>query len=85
MAKMNKGFLKALSDLSGFMDTYQEWHAFVHGWSEIMCPWRPFRHTMKQEIADEVSGEFHYYMFGRAVGFFCLVGFIVVVVKTLRG
>jgi hypothetical protein len=60
------GFLKGLN-LSAFMDVYQEWHAFVEGFCEVMCPW-PARHRLSGELLTDLQGDHHYYAFGRVVG-----------------
>lgn len=60
-----------------FMDTPQEWHSWVIGLSEVICPWRPmltkFGLTAPQKELRYVKKEWHYYMFGRASGVFVLV------------
>lgn len=53
--------------LATLMDTYQEWHAFVVGLSEVLCPW-PTRHKPSPENEKDIADEYHYYMWGRAVG-----------------
>jgi len=68
-----KGFLKGI-DPRYFLDCYQEWHAFVNGWAEVIAPWPPFRKVMSEELAKEISGEYHYYMFGRAMGILTWIG-----------
>ena len=63
---MNKGFFGWL-DLRNFFDIYQEWHAFVEGFCEVLCPW-PARHKLSGKLLDDLRGDHHYYMFGRAIG-----------------
>ena len=53
--------------LSTFMDTIEEWHAFVDGLCEALCPWPP-RHKPSPENQKAIEDEYHYYMWGRAVG-----------------
>jgi hypothetical protein len=60
------GFLKGINP-SAFIDTYQEWHAFVEGFCEVLCPW-PSRYQLSQELLKELRAEHHYYAFGRALG-----------------
>jgi hypothetical protein len=59
-----KGFLKGL-EFRHFLDTPEEWHAFVNGFCEVLCPWPPRCHCERSEA---ISGEYHYYLFGRAIG-----------------
>ena len=49
--------------LREFISTAEEWHATVVGFCEMFPPW-PSRYKL-----DYVTEEFHYYMFGRTVGF----------------
>jgi hypothetical protein len=60
------GFLKGIR-LSAFLDCYQEWHALVEGFSEVLCPW-PARHQLSGELLTDLRKDHHYYMFGRALG-----------------
>lgn len=62
----DKGFLKGLN-IHGFMDVYQEWHAFVEGFCEVLCPWRA-KYEPSEELLNDLKGDHHYYMFGRAIG-----------------
>jgi len=61
-----KRFLGGLN-IHAFMDVYQEWHAFVEGFCEVLCPW-PARYNNADSCPDCLKGEYHYYMFGRAIG-----------------
>jgi hypothetical protein len=63
---MGNGFFSWFH-LSNFMDTHQEWHAFVEGLCEVLCPW-PARHKLTGDLMTDLNGEHHYYAFGRAVG-----------------
>jgi len=58
--------------LSTFMDTVEEWHAFVDGLCEALCPW-PARHKPSAENQKAIEDEYHYYMWGRAVGILVLI------------
>lgn len=63
------------------MNTGDEKHAFVIGWSEVICFWRP-RYGMPVMYKNPLNDEFHYYIAGRAFGvltwlsFACLAGII---------
>lgn len=57
-------FLKGIR-FSTFLSTYDEWHAFVNGFCEVLCPWPPRCHCERSEA---ISSEYHYYLFGRAMG-----------------
>jgi hypothetical protein len=62
----DRGFLKGIR-LSAFLDCYQEWHALVEGFCEVLCPWPP-RTQPTQETQQTLNSEYHYYVFGRALG-----------------
>jgi hypothetical protein len=62
----DRGFLKGIR-FSAFMDVYQEWHAFVEGFCEVLCPW-PARYQPNEELLNDLKGDHHYYAFGRALG-----------------
>jgi hypothetical protein len=53
--------------LSAFLDCYQEWHAFVEGFCEVLCPW-PARYKPSRRLLNDLKADHHYYAFGRAVG-----------------
>ena len=59
-------FLKGIKP-STFLSTHQEWHAFVIGFCEVLCPW-PAKHELSEKLLDDLKGDHHYYMFGRAIG-----------------
>ena len=61
-----KGFLKGL-EIRHFLDTHQEWHALVIGFCEVLCPW-PARYQPSEKLLNDLKGEHHYYVFGRAMG-----------------
>jgi len=72
----DKGFLKGIR-LTAFLDCYQEWHAFVQGFCEVLCPWpprvrlrapSPVQDATGDSLLQEIKDEHHYYMFGRALG-----------------
>lgn len=62
-----RGFLAGI-DPRTFIDTHAEWHAFVQGFCEVLCPWPPRHKAMKPELLFEICNEHHYYMWGRAAG-----------------
>ena len=62
----DRGFLKGIK-LPAFLDCYQEWHAFVEGFSEVLCPW-PAKYKLSGKLLDDLRNEHHYYMFGRVLG-----------------
>jgi len=57
------------------MDTYQEWHAFVNGFCEVVCPWSTRYNPSKENVKD-IANEFHYYQFGRVLGVLAWIGLI---------
>ena len=76
------GFLGGIH-LGTFLSTHGEWHSLVNGWCEVMCPWPPYRKIMSKALAEELAGEYHYYQAGRALGFVCLVLFIVGIIRVV--
>jgi len=60
-------FLKGIRP-STFLSTHQEWHAFVNGFCEVLCPWPPRRKHMHADLQKEIKAEYHYYQSGRAIG-----------------
>lgn len=63
-----------------FMNTWDEWHAFVVGWGEVVCPWVP-RFSVPTPFY--LEPEYHYYLFGRAIGSFTFVGIFVAIWRLL--
>ena len=70
-------------NIKEFMNTYQEWHAFVEGFCETFCFWRA-NYEPSKELLKHLKSEHHYYVFGRVVGFISVVGLALLVVKILR-
>jgi hypothetical protein len=66
MKNSDRGFLKGIRP-SAFLDCYQEWHAMVEGFCEVLCPW-PARHMLSGQLLEDLKKDHHYYMFGRALG-----------------
>jgi len=60
-------FLKGVKP-STFLSTHEEWHAFVIGFCEVLCPWPPRHKSIHKELRKQIASEYHYYMFGRAIG-----------------
>jgi len=58
--------------LNNVMNTPEEWHAFVVGFCEALCPWHA-RVWMSGDRLNELLAEYHYYMAGRGLGFVALV------------
>lgn len=61
-----KKFLEGLA-FATFIDTYEEWHALVEGFCEVLCPW-PAKYQPIDKLLMELKEEHHYYMWGRALG-----------------
>ena len=59
-------------DIHEFLNTVEEWHSFAIGFCEILCPWRPQVRAVGKDL-DYIQGEYHYYLFGRALGFVALM------------
>ena len=78
---MKRGFFGWL-DLRNFFDIYQEWHAFVEGFCEVLCPW-PARYQPSEELLNDLKGEHHYYVFGRASGVIAWLIIAVVIKEVL--
>jgi hypothetical protein len=56
-----------------FLNTWDEWHALVIGFFEVLCPWPPRWGAMSEELGKALQTEHHYYRTGRALGFICLL------------
>lgn len=59
-----------------FMDTCEEWHAFVIGFGDGVA----FTRTVTWEMA-EIGGEPHYYKWGVAMGRFAIIGFVAAMLR----
>ena len=59
-------FLKGIKP-STFLSTHEEWHAFVEGLCEVLCPW-PAKYQLSGKLLNELREDHHYYVFGRALG-----------------
>jgi len=54
------------------MITSDELHAFVIGFCEVLCPWKP-RKPLGVATPNPLEGEYHYYLAGRAIGLVTLI------------
>ena len=61
-----------------FMNTPEEWHAFVIGWGDGVA----FTTTEWQKV-EEIKGEGQYYKFGLALGRFSIFGFMAGMIKVV--
>lgn len=66
-----------------FLSTPEEWHAFVIGFFESFCPWKP-RLLICASSREELKGEYHYYMAGRALGFVALLLVLTLIAKLIK-
>jgi len=53
-------------NLKELFSTSEEWHVFLIGFFEILCPWPPRIPVSNPQ--SPVSAEYHYYLGGRASG-----------------
>ena len=62
-------FLRQTFGKEGLFSSGQEGHAFLIGICEVICPWKP---RWDMPVDYQANGnpleEYHYYMFGRAMG-----------------
>ena len=72
-----------LSWLHTFMDTFDEFHAFVLGWCEAIYP---FKHRIKipNQVKRIIEGEYWYYTFGLAIGSLTWVGIIISAIMIIK-
>jgi hypothetical protein len=57
-----------LPPVKEFMNTTEEFHAFVVGFFEVLCPFPAKRPIISKELAEAIQSEYHYYLFGRGIG-----------------
>ena len=69
--------------LQELLNTPEEWHALVIGAAEVVCPWPPLHRILTWQYADNLRKEYHYYVTGRALGFFILIGVAAIIKKVL--
>jgi len=65
------------------LSTPEEWHAFLIGFFEVLCPWRP-RIPILLPSYQTVSGEYHYYLAGRGFGFPVLLLILIGLAKLFK-
>jgi len=53
--------------LKELFSTSEEWHAFLIGFFEVLCPWSE-RYPMNEDYFFHIEDEHHYYLGGRASG-----------------
>jgi len=63
--------------------TPDERHAFLIGFSEVLCPWKP-RIPMTGRCPFPREKEYHYYAFGRGVGFISLLLILVGIITLFK-
>jgi len=63
-------------------DTYEEWHAFIIGFCEVLCPW-PASFKINRSVKKSLAPEYHYYAAGRGCGLVALLGVIILAKKLL--
>jgi hypothetical protein len=51
-----------------FMNTTDEFHAFIVGFFEVLCPWPANRRHCEERSDEAISEEYHYYLGGRGAG-----------------
>ena len=68
MKKILKAFFDWF-DPDNFMDTYQEWHAFVEGFAEGFTLFTFPHFAPSQQCLKDIKDEHHYFVAGRAFGF----------------
>ena len=61
----SRTFFKGINHKQHF-STSGEWHAFLIGFFEVLCPWPPKIPVPSPQ--SPVSTEYHYYLGGRASG-----------------
>ena len=66
-----------------FLDTFQEWHALVIGFFEVLCPWKP-QCPCHCERSEAISSEYHYYLTGRGFGFIALLLILIALAKLTK-
>jgi len=67
-----------LPPLKEFLSTTEEFHAFIIGFFEVLCPWPPRVRIPSPSTgggkgegdnpSEAISEEYHYYLFGRGAG-----------------
>jgi len=65
------------------LSTPEEWHALVIGFFEVLCPW-PAQYMVLPAETSPVTGEEHYYLAGRGLGFIALLLILTVFAKLAK-
>ena len=60
-------------NIKTFMDTWDEWHSFVVGWTEAVSPLLWFK-DKPDHVKRMISSEWWYYCFGLVMGLFTWLG-----------
>ena len=79
----DRAFLKGIR-ITAFLDVYQEWHALVEGFCEVLCPWRA-RYEPSEQLLNDLKGDHHYYTFGRAIGVIAWLGLAAAIKEVFFG
>jgi len=61
-------------------DTYEEWHAFIIGFTELIPPW-PAKLKPSRATRSYLHLEYHYYRAGRTTAFFVLIALLALLLK----
>jgi len=69
--------------LKELFSTGEEWHAFLIGFFETLCPWSP-KIPMPERYPFPVEQEYHYYLGGRAAGFVSLLLILVGIITLFK-
>ena len=69
--------------LSPIPNTSDEPHAFLIGFFEILCPWKPQHHDQGIELR-YIKDEYHYYLAGRGIGFIILLLILIGIAKLTK-
>lgn len=83
LQRCKEGKMKIIP-LREFLSTVDEIHSFVIGWCEIICPWSS-RYKMPIEYKNPIKNEFHYYLFGRAMGMLSWIILLIGAILISRG
>ena len=65
------------------MLTPDELHAFVIGFFEVLCPWKPHYHN-QVPVPSPFKGEYHYYLARRGIGFIILLLILIGLAKLIK-
>ncbi len=67
-----------------FMNTMHEWHSFLEGWCEVICPVHPVI-AYPEDVKKMIASEHWYYAAGRAFGVLTWVAIIIGGIKIIGG